>query len=199
MNEASAKRYPIYLRILRNLYDKGIRYTQSKDLSELTNIESSIIRRDFSKFGKLGKKGKGYSIKNLITAISKQLDADSQKEELVIVGAGSTLGKAFSNYNKWNNISGKVICGFETYTVKDSKIPVYDLKDFKLKKPENCKIAIVCTYKHTQNIVNMLVSNGITGIINYSSEPFTVPNTVIVINSDLSSNIQQMIVRLNHE
>ena len=37
----------------------------SKTISEALDIESATIRRDFSYFGELGKKGYGYNVESL--------------------------------------------------------------------------------------------------------------------------------------
>ena len=38
----------------------------SKTISEALDIESATIRRDFSYFGELGKKGYGYNVESLL-------------------------------------------------------------------------------------------------------------------------------------
>ncbi len=193
MNDFAAKRYPIYLRTLRQLKKHGVELVQSKDLEALTHIEASTIRRDLLKFGNLGKKGHGYYVNKLIKTLSDELFAN---EELIIVGLGP-IGKALTNYNVWDNVAGKIICGFDDRAITDVKIPVYKISEIPSKKPKSCRIAIICTHKNTQQIINTLIDNGIKAIINFSLEPLTVPDHILVNNVDLGSSIQEMIVRLN--
>ncbi len=57
---ATAKRLAIYHRYLRFLHDAGKRRISSTELSEAVKVDSATIRRDFSYFGALGKRGYGY-------------------------------------------------------------------------------------------------------------------------------------------
>ncbi|MEJ7207650.1 winged-helix domain-containing protein, partial [Staphylococcus epidermidis] len=59
---ATLKRLPLYYRFVNTLKSKGIDRVNSKAISEGLNIDSATIRRDFSYFGELGKKGYGYNI-----------------------------------------------------------------------------------------------------------------------------------------
>lgn len=63
---ATLKRLPLYYRFVNTLKSKGIDRVNSKTISEGLNIDSATIRRDFSYFGELGKKGYGYNIDSLL-------------------------------------------------------------------------------------------------------------------------------------
>ena len=200
VNPEGASRYPVYLRVLRKLQAKHVKIVFSKELSELTQVASSTIRRDFYNLGCRGKKGHGYYVDQLIRELSQHLQADRQ-EPIILVGVGP-LAKVYANYNTWKNVSGRIVCAFgeEIGKVRGFSVPVYQIEELAEKKPEGCRIAVLCTYKNTQEIVNRLVDNGITGIINYSDEPFKVNRRdVIVTNVDIASNIQNVIVQLNNK
>ncbi|MEJ7393533.1 winged-helix domain-containing protein, partial [Staphylococcus saprophyticus] len=76
---------------------KGYDRVNSKTISEALNIDSATIRRDFSYFGELGKKGYGYNIDGLLEFFKSEL-SDSDTIEIALVGVGN-LGKALLNYN----------------------------------------------------------------------------------------------------
>lgn len=59
---ATLKRLPLYYRFVNTLKAEGEDRVNSKAISEGLNIDSATIRRDFSYFGELGKKGYGYNI-----------------------------------------------------------------------------------------------------------------------------------------
>lgn len=59
---ATLKRLPLYYRFVSSLKSKGIDRVNSKAISDALQIDSATIRRDFSYFGELGKKGYGYNI-----------------------------------------------------------------------------------------------------------------------------------------
>ncbi|HFM5555874.1 TPA: winged-helix domain-containing protein, partial [Enterococcus faecium] len=60
--KATAKRLPLYLRYLKLLDDSGISRIKSNEFSEITQIPSATIRRDFSQLGELGRSGYGYDV-----------------------------------------------------------------------------------------------------------------------------------------
>lgn len=68
---ATAKRLPIYYRYLNILLDADKKRVSSTELSEAVKVDSATIRRDFSYFGALGKRGYGYDVETLL-AFSKK-------------------------------------------------------------------------------------------------------------------------------
>ncbi|MEG0551938.1 MAG: winged-helix domain-containing protein, partial [Carnobacterium sp.] len=74
--KATAKRLPIYYRYLRFLHDAGKDRISSTELSEAVKVDSATIRRDFSYFGALGKRGYGYDVEDLMNFFSKTLKQD---------------------------------------------------------------------------------------------------------------------------
>ena len=62
---ATAKRLPIYYRYLKLLLDAGTTRVSSNELSDAVKFDAATIRRDFSYFGALGKRGYGYDVKAL--------------------------------------------------------------------------------------------------------------------------------------
>ncbi|POD81459.1 Redox-sensing transcriptional repressor Rex [Lactiplantibacillus plantarum subsp. plantarum] len=63
---ATAKRLPIYYRYLNILLDADKKRVSSTELSEAVKVDSATIRRDFSYFGALGKRGYGYDVETLL-------------------------------------------------------------------------------------------------------------------------------------
>ncbi len=53
MPKATAKRLPVYLRYLKMLGDSGVKRIKSREFSEMIQIPSATIRRDFSHVGEL--------------------------------------------------------------------------------------------------------------------------------------------------
>lgn len=64
--KATARRLPLYYRYLIFLNDEGKEKVSSTELAEAVQVDSASIRRDFSYFGALGKRGYGYDVKNLL-------------------------------------------------------------------------------------------------------------------------------------
>ena len=64
--KATAKRLPLYYRYLVFLDDEGKEKISSTELAQAVQVDSASIRRDFSYFGALGKRGYGYDVKSLL-------------------------------------------------------------------------------------------------------------------------------------
>ena len=94
---ATLKRLPLYYRFVNTLQEKGIDRVNSKTISEALDIDSATIRRDFSYFGELGKKGYGYNVESLLEFFKGEI-SESDVIRIGLVGVGN-LGKALLSYN----------------------------------------------------------------------------------------------------
>ena len=195
--KATLHRYPIYLKALRKLKADGVDRVMSRELAEYVAIESTTIRRDFSFLGSLGKQGYGYQVDDLIRVFSEELGMNFD-EKIILVGCGN-LGKALLNYNQWNHVVGEIVCAFDLQPehVGNAPVPVYSLDEFATMKPEGCRIAILCISRDIQKTVDFLVDNGITGIVSFASDHFTVPEGVHVKHIDVVSSIQELVFEAN--
>ena len=195
--KATLQRYPVYLKALRKLKNDGKDRIMSKELAEYVSIESTTIRRDFTFLGNLGKQGYGYDVDRLIDIFSEELGVNFD-EKIILVGCGN-LGKALLNYNKWNHVVGEIVCAYDLYpeTVRDANIPVYNIRDLKETMPEGCRIAILCISTDIQETVDLLIENGICGLVSFASEHFQVPEGIHVRSVDVVSSIQELVFETN--
>ena len=131
--KATAKRLPIYYRYLNMLSDSGKKRVSSNELAEAVKVDSATIRRDFSYFGALGKRGYGYDVENLLEFFKKTLNQD-KLTNVALIGVGN-LGHALLNFNfhKSNNV--RINAAFDineeiTGTIQ-SGVPIYPMEDMK--------------------------------------------------------------------
>ncbi|MGR3762491.1 MULTISPECIES: redox-sensing transcriptional repressor Rex [Bacillaceae] len=200
--QATAKRLPLYYRFIKNLYSSGKQRVSSKELSEAVKVDSATIRRDFSYFGALGKKGYGYNVNYLLSFFRKTLDQDALTK-VVLIGVGN-LGTAFLNYNFIKNNNTKIEMAFE---VDESKVgtqvgdvPVFHLDDLEEKlEDQNIEVAILTVpASSAQNITDRLVSSKIKGILNFTPARLTVPDHIRVHHIDLAVELQSLVYFLKH-
>jgi redox-sensing transcriptional repressor len=200
--QATAKRLPLYYRFIKNLYSSGKQRVSSKELSEAVKVDSATIRRDFSYFGALGKKGYGYNVNYLLSFFRKTLDQDALTK-VVLIGVGN-LGTAFLNYNFIKNNNTKIEMAFE---VDESKVgtqvgdvPVFNLDDLEEKlEDQNIEVAILTVpASSAQNITDRLVSSKIKGILNFTPASLTVPDHIRVHHIDLAVELQSLVYFLKH-
>ena len=196
--KATYQRYPIYLKALRRLRCNNINRVMSKELAEMVNIESTTIRRDFSFLGNLGKQGYGYDVNRLIEIFNRELGMDFD-EKIILIGAGN-LGRALMNYNKWDYVVGEIVCAFDSDKEKCGTkfgIEVYPIEELKQRIPKGCHIAILTISQNVQETVNLLVENGITGIVDFTHQHIDTPKGVVVKYVDVVSSIQELVFESN--
>ena len=99
--------------------------------------------------------------------------------------------------------SAALQCGYDNCgiilpeDVKGAGVPVYNLNEIAEKKPEGCRIAILTISREVQPTVDLLVKNGIKGLVSFVSDHFTVPANVHVKQIDVVSSIQELVFEAN--
>lgn len=198
---ATAKRLPIYYRYLHFLSDAGKKRVSSTELADAVKVDSATIRRDFSYFGALGKRGYGYDVDSLLSFFRKTLKQD-KLTNVALIGVGN-LGHALLNYNFHQSNNVRISAAFDinediTGTIQ-SGVPIYHMNDMKEQLTvQQIKIVILTVpASAAQKVTNELVEVGIKGILNFTPMRITVPNTVRVQNVDLTNELQTLIYFLD--
>lgn len=200
--QATAKRLPLYYRFLKNLHSSGKQRVSSAELSEAVKVDSATIRRDFSYFGALGKKGYGYNVNYLLSFFRKTLDQD-ELTKVALIGVGN-LGTAFLNYNFLKNNNTKIECAFDVDPTKMGtlirEVPVYHLDDLEnVLANENISVAILTVPASVaQMITDRLVKADVKGILNFTPARLNVPPAIRVHHIDLAVELQSLIYFLKH-
>ncbi len=201
--KATAKRLPLYYRYLLLLNDEGKDKVSSTELAEAVQVDSASIRRDFSYFGALGKRGYGYDVKNLLSFFKKILNQDTLTN-VALVGVGN-LGHALLNYNfkRSNNI--RISCAFDINPEITGKItqgvPVYSMDEMKQQiADQQIRIAILTVPQVTaQKTADEMIEAGIKGIMNFTPIRLSAPNGVRIQNVDLATELQTLIYFLDSD
>lgn len=194
---ATLKRLPLYYRFANTLKSKGFDRVNSKTISEGLNIDSATIRRDFSYFGELGKKGYGYNIESLLEFFKSEL-SDSDSIEIALVGVGN-LGKALLTYNFSIHDEMTIIEAFDIdesiIGEKVGEVTVKSTQDLKeTLNSKNIDVVILTTPEHVaQDVVNELVKSDVRGILNFTPKRVQTPNNVQVQHIDLGIELQSLL------
>ncbi len=200
--QATAKRLPLYYRFLTNLHASGKQRVSSAELSEAVKVDSATIRRDFSYFGALGKKGYGYNVQYLLSFFRKTLDQDALSK-VALVGVGN-LGTAFLNYNFTKNNNTQIVVGFDVASDKVGKkigdISIHHMDDLeKVITDQQIEVAILTIpAQQAQEVTDRLISADIRGILNFTPARLTVPANVRVHHIDLAIELQSLVYFLKH-
>lgn len=201
--KATAKRLPLYYRYLLLLNDEGKDKISSTELAEAVQVDSASIRRDFSYFGALGKRGYGYDVKSLLDFFKKILNQDTLTN-VALVGVGN-LGHALLNYNfkRSNNI--RISCAFDINPEITGKIlsgvPVYSMDEMQKQiKDQQIRIAILTVPQPTaQKTADDMIAAGIKGIMNFTPTRLSAPAGVRIQNVDLATELQTLIYFLDSD
>jgi redox-sensing transcriptional repressor len=200
--QATAKRLPLYYRFLKNLHSSGKQRVSSAELSEAVKVDSATIRRDFSYFGALGKKGYGYNVNYLLSFFRKTLDQD-ELTKVALIGVGN-LGTAFLNYNFLKNNNTKIEMAFDVAedkvgTVMGS-VPIYHMDELEEKIADtNIQVAILTIPSSVaQPITDRLIRGNIKAILNFTPARLNVPSSIRIHHIDLAVELQSLIYFLKH-
>ncbi|KEZ49552.1 redox-sensing transcriptional repressor Rex [Metabacillus indicus] len=199
--QATAKRLPLYYRFLKNLHASGKQRVSSAELSDAVKVDSATIRRDFSYFGALGKKGYGYNVNYLLSFFRKTLDQD-EVTKVTLIGVGN-LGTAFLHYNFTKNNNTLISLAFD---VDENKIgteigdvPIYHLDHMEEHLPEDVTVAILTVpAQAAQAITDRLIAKGIKGILNFTPARLNVPEEIRIHHIDLAVELQSLVYFLKH-
>lgn len=199
--QATAKRLPLYYRFIKNLYLSGKQRVSSAELAEAVKVDSATIRRDFSYFGALGKKGYGYNVNYLLSFFSKTLDQD-EVSKVALIGVGN-LGTAFLNYNFLKNNNTRIDYAFDVSAERIGKeisgVQIRDLDRLEDELPDDVKVAILTVPAHAaQVITDRLVKKGVTGILNFTPARLNVPSNIRIHHIDLAMELQTLVYFLKH-
>lgn len=201
--QATSKRLPLYYRFLQNFAKAGKQRVSSSELSEAMKIDAATIRRDFSHFGALGRKGYGYDVNDLLLFFRRALDQD-EETDVALIGVGS-LGSAFLKYNFQKNHNTRIVVAFDPKAPKEGKIlsdiPVYhpDMMEEKIKELGINIVILTVPTKAAQEVADRLVDIGVKGILNFTPVRLAAPDWMRVHTIDLSVELQTLIYFIRND
>ena len=168
----SVKRFPSYLRILRQRQAEGMEYISATVLADELNLKPIQVRKDISCTGIEGKPKVGFVVDELIDSITHALGWDNSAEAL-IVGVGN-LGKAISMYEGFAAYGLRIVGAFDN---DESKIGTM-VGDLVVQGMDKLKVfietnkisiaVITVPASKAQEVADLLISYGIKGIWNFA-------------------------------
>lgn len=199
---ATARRLPIYYRYLKILLDSGVTRISSNELSKAVKFDAATIRRDFSYFGALGKRGYGYDVKELMEFFGDILNQDNLAS-VALIGVGN-LGQALLNFNFHQSSNARISAAFdvnpEIVNTIQSGVPIYSTDDLEKQiQDQRIEVAILTVPAEVaQQTAKRLANAGIQGILNFTPLRLDVPKEVRVQNVDLTNELQILLYFINN-
>lgn len=195
---ATAKRLSLYYRIFKRFHRENIEKASSKEIAEAIGIDSATVRRDFSYFGELGRRGFGYDVKTLMDFFADILN-DNSITNVILVGVGN-MGRALLHYRFHERNKMKIVMAFETdenpiVGTIDQNIPIHGISQVAERiAGANVKTAILTVPStEAQRVADDLVKAGVKGILSFSPVNLSVPKDVVVQYVDLTSELQTLL------
>lgn len=192
--EATVARLPLYYRALLEMAEQRIPTVSSERLAEMAGVNAAKVRKDFSYLGSYGTRGVGYDVEYLLFQISRELGL-TQDWPVVIVGIGN-LGAALANYRGFSARGFRIValvdadpakCGMEVGGLVVE--PLLDLP--RIVAERHVAIGIIATpASAAQDVAELLVSAGVTSVLNFAPTVIAVPPGVSLRKVDLSIELQ---------
>ncbi len=196
---ATAKRLSLYYRIFKRFNAEKIEKASSKQIAEAIGVDSATVRRDFSYFGELGRRGFGYDIEKLMNFFADILN-DNTITNVVLIGVGN-MGRALLNYRFHERNKLKIVMAFDmdehdlVGTTSTDGIPIFGMSQMREKLPQAKAETAILTVPSAkaQEVTDCLVEAGIKGILSFSPVNLSLPKDVFVQYVDLTSQLQTLL------
>ena len=201
--KATAKRLSLYYRIFKRFNTDNVEKASSKQIADAMGIDSATVRRDFSYFGELGRRGFGYDVKKLMNFFADILN-DHSTTNVLLVGCGN-IGRALLHYRFHDRNKMQISMAFDTddnemvgHETLDG-IPMQGISSLKKHAQQDGIETAILTVPSSkaQEVADMLVDAGIHGILSFSPVHLNVPKGIIVQYVDLTSELQTLLYFMN--
>lgn len=188
------ERYPVYLKVLREMREEGERFSASSSIARRLGYSEEQVKKDLAAVSPtLGTPGRGRDISSIIEDIETFLGY-REMTSAVIVGVGR-LGSAILDYPGFADMGLDIVAGFDSDPAKiGTNIngrEIYDVSRLSEIMPglkaHICIIAVPSAY--AQSVADMAVKAGATGIWNFAPTHLSLKKGVIVENVNLASSL----------
>lgn len=199
ISQASLKRLPKYLRVLKDKKEKGVELISSTAIAKELNLNPIQVRKDLALVSKSdGKPGIGFNTQNLISDMEEFLNLNNMTDA-IIVGAGK-LGQALMNYKGFEN-NTNILIAFDIDKSKcDNKKTFYIDKMENLIKRMNIHIGIITVPKEAaQEVCDKMIKCGIKAIWNFAPVNLKIPENIVIKNEDLSASLLVLLKNLKEK
>jgi redox-sensing transcriptional repressor len=196
ISKATIDRLPLYFRTLRVAQDEGIDIISSDELGRRLSITPEQIRKDLASFGQFGKKGVGYYVNELKRNVGEILGLNNHWN-IAVIGIGH-LGAALANYQNFVTLGFNLVALFDqdpnVIGTTVNHVRIEDARNLvTIVKERNIQIGIIAVpAAFAQGVADKLVEAGVRGIWNFAPIKMSVPDTMHIVNEDLSIGLSSL-------
>ncbi|MCJ7820976.1 MAG: redox-sensing transcriptional repressor Rex [Bacteroidales bacterium] len=192
----TVERLSEYRRALLGSLAENRSYIFSHEMAALLHITAVQVRRDLMLIGYGSVMRKGYDIRELIKTIGDIIDAQDGLN-VVVIGLGN-LGRAVTGYFKGKRTKLNVVATFDVDPQKVDKVisgvKCYHIDDLKrLIDDLDISIAVLTVPPdQARKVASLIVSQGIRGILNFTTVSLNVPDNVHLEEFDMITSIEKV-------
>lgn len=200
VSEATLRRLPAYLQVLKQLRNGGRDVVSCPHLGRELKLDPTQIRKDLAATGITGRAKVGYEVNQLMESIETFLGW-KRGNEAFLVGVGN-LGRALLGYPGFSENGLNIVAAFDTdpglvdtEVCGRSVLAVEKLVD--LCHRMHVSIGIIAVpAESAQDIADRMVLGGITGIWNFTPAVLNIPGDIIVENVQLTTSLAVLTSKL---
>ena len=200
--DSTVRRLSIYLRFLEDFGERGLATVSSDELARRGGTTSAQVRKDLSFFGSFGKRGLGYSVPELATALRDILGLGRQWK-VVIVGAGK-IGAALAQYRGFRQRGFSIMAAYDTNPEKIGRtlegIEIRDMARFEADvAAERPEIAVLATPTDAaQSVLDRVNRAGIKAVLNFAPVQLHAPTDVTVKTVNMAMELEGLTFALTN-
>lgn len=194
VSDSTVLRLSLYRRHLREFEDQGLGTVSSEDLAARAGTTAAQVRKDLSVFGTFGKRGLGYPVSDLASALRDILGL-RRSWSVAVIGAGK-IGAALMGYREFRSEGFDIAVGFDTDPDKIGTtiqgVPVRSDEDMEreLAALEVDIVIIAVPAGAAQAAVDRAVSAGARAILNFAPVALEVPEGVALRTVNMAMELE---------
>jgi redox-sensing transcriptional repressor len=194
VSQSTVGRLSLYLRLLTELQQEGQRTLSSEELASRGGTTAAQVRKDLSLFGTFGKRGTGYSIPELVSALRSILGLE-YRWKVALVGAGK-IGAALLGYQDFRRQGFYIEAVFDSDRSKvgeqrDGVVVRWDGELDEALRTEGIDIVIVAVpAEAAQAVVDRVVAAGVRAILNFAPVKLHVPAEVALKSVNMALELE---------
>ena len=181
------------------LQQEGRRFVLSHEIAERVGGSAAQVRKDISRLGELGTRGRGYQLDGLITVL-KQFLGRNVPMDMVLVGAGSLcavlLGRGIPE-RQGLHFSAVFDTNPHLVGARCGGLIVRDIAEMpKVLGTIGAEVAVLAVpAAEAQHVTHLLVENGVRAVLNLTPVALSPERGVVVRNVDLALELENLVFR----
>lgn len=188
-------RLSVYLRLLEEVRSEGVSTLSSVELARRAGTTAAQVRKDLSFFGTFGKRGLGYAVAELSSALRSILGLERQWR-VALVGAGQ-IGRALLGYDDIKRQGFAIEAVFDTDPRKVGQwcggVEVQAAERLEEVLGEGFDIAILAVpVEAAQVVADRVVSTGVRAILNFAPVKLRLPEGVALKSVNMALELESL-------